>query len=105
MGIDDERAITGRSTPVKLSVNILSKFCSFLHEIVTSVANDETKIALPCKVDTGFDMFFCRCHDDISSVESSSTCIRWIIGGQASIVRFQRPQLSDWVIGPNATSI
>lgn len=67
---------------------------------MTSVADDETKVALSSEVNTGFDMLLFSCHDDIASVESSSACPRWIVSGQAGIVRLQWPELSDRMIGP-----
>lgn len=55
VSVDDECAVTGGTT----------------HEVVTSVSDDQTEVALPCELHTSSDLLLCSSHDDVLSVETT----------------------------------
>jgi hypothetical protein len=73
---------------------------AILHEIVPGVADDETQIAFPCKVNTSLDLVLCSRQDDIISIEAACAWLRRIGGWQAGVVRRERPQVRNWMVGP-----
>jgi hypothetical protein len=81
MGVDNKGTVTRRAT----------------HEVVTSVTDDQTQVALPCKVHTSSDLILRLCHNDIASVEAASAGLRWVIGRQAGVIGCQWPEFSDGV--------
>jgi hypothetical protein len=100
VGVDDERTVSGRTAPVFLSVlERLERWEDVLHEIMTSVTNDQSKVAFSCKVHTSLDLLLGSCHNDIFSVKALCTRRRRVVGRHAGIVRLERPKLGNGVIG------
>ena len=77
------------------------KQCGNLHEVVPSVTDDQTKVALSCEINTVPDLILCCCHDDIASVEPSGTGFGCVVGRQAGVVRLERPELGNRVVSPD----
>jgi len=68
---------------------------------VTSVTNDQTKVALSCKVHARFDLFPRSRHDDVLSVHALCATTRWVVRRHAGVVGFERPELGDGVVSSN----
>lgn len=99
VGVNDERTVSGRTSPAFSSVSSCFKKQKVdLHEIVTSISDDQTKVALSCKVHTSFDLFPCGCHDDVLSVHALCAATRWVVGWHAGVVRLERPEFGDGMI-------
>jgi hypothetical protein len=100
VGVDDERTISGRTAPAFLSVlERLERWEDALHEIMTSVTNDQSKVAFPCKVYTSLDLFLGSCHNDVFPVETLCATCGWVVGRHAGVIRLERPKLGNGVIG------
>ena len=65
---------------------------------MTSVTNDQTKVALSSKVHTRFDLIPRSRHDDVLSVHALCATTRWVVRRHAGVVSFERPELSDGVV-------
>ena len=65
---------------------------------MTSITDDQTKVALSCKVHTRLNLFPCSRHDDVLSVHALCASTRWVVRRHASVVGFERPELGDGVV-------
>jgi hypothetical protein len=75
----------------------------YSHEVVASVTNDQTQVALSCKVHTSFQVLLCLCHNNILSIKAARTWLGWIGSGQASVVGGERPKVCNGMVGPSET--
>jgi hypothetical protein len=71
------------------------------HKVVTSIANDETQVALPGKVNTGLNLVLGCCYNNIVPVKAACAWLRGIRGWQTGVVRREGPEVCDGVVSPS----
>ena len=66
---------------------------------MASVSNEQTQVVLPCKVDTGLNMFLFGGQNDILRIEATGAGRLGIRRGKASVVGIEWPQIANRMVG------